>query len=82
MSDEIPESLVPLLTKMGIQIHLLRDVVLFLCATTVPRETMEAYIERISVPVDWGSRENFETMEREISALLRDLNRRFEISQP
>ena len=59
MSDEIPESLVPLLTKMGIQIQLLRDVVLFLCATTVPREAMEAYIERISVPEDWGSRENF-----------------------
>ena len=82
MSDEIPESLIPILTKMGARIHLLRDLILFLCANTVPRDRMEAYIERISVPVDWGSRENLEIMESEIAALLRDLDRQFRVGQP
>jgi hypothetical protein len=67
---------------MGARIELLRDIVLFLCATTVPRGELFVYLERIQVPVDWGSRENLEIMEREIAALLGDLTARFGVTQP
>lgn len=71
-----------LVRKLGIQHQLLRDIVLFLCATTVPRAELTAYLERIQVPVDWGSSENLEIMEREISALFGDLSTRFGVRQP
>ena len=80
--DDIPASLVPILTRMGARIELLRDIVLFLCATTVPRGELNVYLERIQVPVDWGSREGLEIMEREIVALLGDLTTRFGVTQP
>ena len=68
-----------LVRKLGIQHQLLRDIVLFLCGTAVPRREMSIYIERIQVPVDWGSPETLEVMESEISALLGDLSTRFGI---
>ena len=80
--DEIPASLVPILARMGARMELLRDIVLFLCATTVPRGELFVYLERIQVPVDWGSRENLEIMEREIAALLGNLTARFGVTQP
>ena len=79
---DIPASLVPILARMGARMDLLRDIVLFLCATTVPRGELIVYLERIQVPVDWGSRENLEIMEREIAALLGDLTARFGVTQP
>ena len=79
---DIPASLVPILARMGARIELLRDIVLFLCATTVPRGELSVYLERIQVPVDWGSRENLEIMEREMAALLGDLTARVGVTQP
>ena len=74
-SDKNPSSLVPLLRGMNAEIQLLRDAIIFLCSTTVPRDSLDIYIERLGVPIDWGSSENLEIMERTISAFLSDLEK-------
>ena len=80
MSEQDP--LLHSFKRLHAQVQLLRDVVLFLCANTIPRADLNAYLERIQVPVDWGSSENLEIMEREIAALLGDLTARFGVTQP
>lgn len=75
----IPAWAARLLKELHAQNQLLRDTVIFLCGTTVPREALDRYIERIQVPVEWGSAENLEIMEGQISTFLRDLEKRFPV---
>ena len=51
MSDDIPASLEPILLDLRADVELLRHVVSFLCATTVPRDALALFTEGLQTPV-------------------------------
>ena len=74
MPNEIPESLVSILSDMQAQITLLHDTVVLLSAIAIPPDILDRQIERLSTPIAGDTPEATESIHKAISRFLDDLH--------
>ena len=75
MSDDIPTSLEPILLDLKAEVELLRYVVSFLCAATVPRDALDRLIEALQTPVAAESPEATKVMYKAIDRFVDKLEK-------
>ena len=77
-SDEIPQSLEPLLLGMKAHIEMLQHVVVFLCARAAPSRDLAAYLETLNFPaVVEGHPDGTKAMHEAIDRFIGELSRRY-----
>lgn len=75
MSDKMPEPVANTIASMKAEILVLRHVVSFLCANTVPSDTLHRYIERLETPITGDTPEVTKIVHQAIEEFLGQLSK-------